>query len=657
MGEWISCMNEEAGILPSDNTFPYFLNIEESSPYFTDAQTAVEYGILSTSYPFAPEEPLTKEWAAYTLVHLSGHEISQGYSIKDRSDSLFPKEIETAVNMGLMQLDHRSKFYPKKELKKDEAKQLLEKVISYINHPILKHVEDVKLNDNVKPIQVASVTFQEENMEVWFETEEEVAKGSVIYWIDEDGREQVFEIVTVQKDGFGWNAIVKALDPLSYLQEIHLEGETDVNFDDVQIFDEDAVSSSNSYGLQFMAVHKKTRTIQGYTVSYSVSSSGIRAEISKTLEHGEKMYANFELNGIKVKYKWFSQKDNLDNAFFQIEANTQENLGVSKAEYRKLFGDFSALSSQDFIHSLSSFLKPKSDVSAVEIPICTLQVPVTGSSTLTLKAKLSILLYATGETKLALTQNHLLGMEMRNGHARMIHEFKHNQECSIRAETGMTGNTTFSLNFLQQNLMDIAVSAGAKAKVSAIAHLYDEDGKDHETTLDYPIDIVEDLSQENQNVFICGDMQANWVLKMQLNSTGSLLGKFGFGKSMDILNAENAPLLSSGSSHIENWKIVPSCTYRNRKRMKTEKSLSVTERIRLNSYSLIVSTQKGTQIVITGLPKGYSVSDLYYETGDSTIAAVSENGYVTGLRQGSTQITIQTKDGSYSVICSILVTK
>ena len=55
-------------------------------------------------------------------------------NIKDISDSNFKKQIEAAVSSGLMKLDHRSMFYPKQVLDREEAITYFAKAVTYINN-------------------------------------------------------------------------------------------------------------------------------------------------------------------------------------------------------------------------------------------------------------------------------------------------------------------------------------------------------------------------------------------------------------------------------------------------------------------------------------------------------------------------------------------
>lgn len=55
------------------------------------------------------------------------------------------------------------------------------------------------------------------------------------------------------------------------------------------------------------------------------------------------------------------------------------------------------------------------------------------------------------------------------------------------------------------------------------------------------------------------------------------------------------------------------------------------------------------------LPKGYSLDDLMCTSGNSSIVEVDSNGGITAKKEGSTVLTISTKDGKYKAYCAVTV--
>lgn len=59
-------------------------------------------------------------------------------------------------------------------------------------------------------------------------------------------------------------------------------------------------------------------------------------------------------------------------------------------------------------------------------------------------------------------------------------------------------------------------------------------------------------------------------------------------------------------------------------------------------------------IQITGIPKGYSESELVWSSDNPSVAAVS-GGHVTAVGSGVAMITVRTADGMYEAFCTVSV--
>ncbi|MEE8807070.1 MAG: Ig-like domain-containing protein [Lactimicrobium sp.] len=660
IGEWMNEAAQRAGLSKEVTETPYFANVTADSPYFVPVQSAVDFGILETQYAIDPEAELSRQWAAYTMVNLLGASLTDASQLKDVSTSPFASHCETAVQLGLMQADGQQRFFPERVMSKEEALHLLDDVVKQINDPSIATKEKAVISQDADIVRIQPLSFDESKGIILLEPKDDISAGSLVSWMDEDGREYVYEVNDLSEDGSKSVLHVVPADLSSYSDELQLEGEDTIDFSKAEILedpDDDTASIQDPF-LSPASIHKlqRQKTINGYTVVWSATSSGITASVSKNLGAGSEASARLRLNGIKVKYKWYSRKDDVNNAFFRLSAHSEESLQVKAGSYKTLYGDFSALKAKDFPDTLAGFLKEKKEMAETEIPICTIRVPVNGSSTVTVKARLFLRLFTSGKVQLTLSQDHVMGMEARNGSVRVIRDFDHDQNALIKADAGLTGNLRFSLDFLKQQLMDIGMEAGAKAAVSATMHLFDEEGEMTSVPSVFDADVTDELAQGNPDVLVCTDINAYWLLKLHLNSSSSLLGRLGFGKDLSILDGDNASIFPHGAKHMENWQFVDECTRTSRhKAIKSEEKIAVRQRIQLSSYARTVGAGQSVSIEITGLPQGYSRKDLVYTCADTAIVSVSSDGTVTGIQPGSTEITIATKDGKYSVKLSVLV--
>jgi uncharacterized protein YjdB len=204
-------------------------------------------------------------------------------------------------------------------------------------------------------------------------------------------------------------------------------------------------------------------------------------------------------------------------------------------------------------------------------------------------------------------------------------------------------------------LIDAGLQTGAAMSLSTVLHLFDEDGNHSVCSSAVPPDAAEEMSAGNPDVLVCADIHAGWILNLRLNSASSFLGRKGFGKSINLLNVNNAPLFPGMKTHLENFVFVDRCTRGDRMRKTDYDEIAVTKMISMDRYSLIVYAGTQETIHITGLPEGYSFEDLQFTSEDPSIASVDHTGLVKGYQEGNTVVTVSTKDRKHQVECHIMV--
>ena len=198
LGEWTDTVIDDMQIEPSTTQKPYFINVDVDSPYFDSTQTAVEWGILTTNAPYDPNQQLTREWTAYTLVNLAGLE-PVGADFNDASDSQFADYVQAAVNFGLFTLDKRNCFEPNALIDKSQALALLDKTINYYDHQDLSEQADLEFVEDV-PIQTVTpiaVERDDTTTQLTIPTTQTVAVDDVVTYTDENGMSQSGQVEAV----------------------------------------------------------------------------------------------------------------------------------------------------------------------------------------------------------------------------------------------------------------------------------------------------------------------------------------------------------------------------------------------------------------------------------------------------------------------------
>ena len=79
------------------------------------------------------------------------------------------------------------------------------------------------------------------------------------------------------------------------------------------------------------------------------------------------------------------------------------------------------------------------------------------------------------------------------------------------------------------------------------------------------------------------------------------------------------------------------------------------ESVSLSHTTLEIAKDATAQLTATVLPENASNPAVTWESSDETIATVSENGLVTGIKAGTATITVTTMDGSKTATCAVTV--
>ena len=660
LGEWIQELVEETGIDISHNEEPYFTTVNKDNPYFDYVQSAVEYGILDSKESLNTEETLNRLWLAYTAVHFA-HPSYQAYAkdIEDITDCYFAKEVETAVSTGIMKLDEHNRFNGNDIVTKQEAEEVLKKAVKIADERVItKTKTDIQFHEeqNAKDISLQDYISDHE-MLIGYDTD--LQEGEYVHWYDErDHLEHYGRIQTIQDETDGRHITYEDIDLLGITERMELSGSADVDFTKAEIVGGNGELIQSAAGDTFtnMASYAFTKSfnLEGYKVTLYGGISGLKAEVKKELPHGAKAYANIRVGGVHCDYEWLSEENSLKDVYVKVKFDSEQNAGVKTTSYKKKAGDFSKLDPKDFVNSIRGFFVNSGDAVEKTITLASVRMPVPNAPLMNIQMSLDMTVYVSGKIELTLHQSNVLGCEIRNGHARMIHSTDPDVYTDIKASTKLLGSVNFALLMTNLRLCDLALQAGTEAYVQPVVHLYD--GDEHMVeNMDVPLSELDELASENENVLVCADYSAKMIGQVKVNSSSTVLGKFGLSRTLNVFSDDKYNLVPDGYRHMENMQFVKECTRKNRKKKVQYEEITVSDKIRMERYAIAVAVNGYRQINVTGLPEGYSVSDLIYESKDTDTAIVSSNGRVTGKKSGSCEVTVTTNDGKYSISLSVLV--
>ncbi len=442
------------------------------------------------------------------------------------------------------------------------------------------------------------------------------------------------------------------LDDIFY--DMDLSGTYEIDFSQAEVVpyhsEEDSLYRNNLYHL--LAEKGNTFYTDGFKVSYTLSKSGITVYVAKDVK-GMNLYGEFSLNHVQPSFKWAYEEGDLKNCFFTVALNTSERFGVSCDKYGDYYLKFKDLDSSTFYSLLKSMVSPMDDKNEASIPICRIRTPIPNLPTVYINLDLLVKLSANGKAELVLSGKHNLGFETKKGQLRLIKDLTHDLNTDIAASAKAAIGVNVSLEAADLRLADIELDTGLKAEAKSTLHLYREDGSFESEASNISYSALQDISKENPDVKVCGDISLYWMMDLLFNTSKSQLNKLGFSRSFSILNEENQ--VFGNMHHIENGHFVPTCTVKERDQTKETEPIN-SDKIELEAYARVLHVGETYQIPIRSIPEGYRISELRYFSSDNVVATVRA-GTVSAEKPGNARITVQTPDEAFDAYINILVSE
>lgn len=483
-------------------------------------------------------------------------------------------------------------------------------------------------------------------------TENELNIGEYIYLEDENIYKKVVGFYNGQYilEDVSFEEIIESLEiedsyKLDLSNSIDTPGEVSLEYENNDLY--------VNNGKNLLASKTKSFNSNGFRVSYKINTSGIEARISKNV-NGLNMFFDVSISNIKPSYKWNYKDGKVESAYFKVDFKSVEEIGASIGRYKNYYLDLKDKDSSSFVNLAKSIIKKSNDEVEATVKICEIKTPIPQMPLLFLNIEVLAKIYTSGKMEIVLSNSNTKGFEVKNGLFRIISD----DDRDINFKVGGSAKSALGLNFnleaVKYRLMDIEVDAGIKASMYTTMHLYDSDGNKTEETTDLTYSSLDELSNENNDVKVCGDVSLNWLLDVKLNTSKTLLYKFGLSKDFEILDEKNQVL--GNKTHIENFTFVSKCTRKDRLKStnNTTETLNV-DKILLDKYSKVLKLNEEYSVNIKNLPSGYTVNDLVYSSEKKEVAIIDTNGVIKALSKGASEIKISTSDGKYSSSINILV--
>jgi len=513
----------------------------------------------------------------------------------------------------------------KQTVSRQEGEEVIDKTVAYLNDREYEPFFDFRYSRELK------------------EEDDELCAGDIVY-TDEGYKKAVeYDEDIILEDA-------QFEDVFTYLE---IADSYYIDFEEAEVIPYGQEYVNTSYvneKFNLLSSNNHVFNTDGFRVSYTLNKAGIDVHISRDID-GVNIYGDLSLHNVKPVFKWLYEEDDVKNCYFNISFKTTEKIGASIGRYGNYHLNFRDVDASSFKSLIGSLIEKQKDEVEATIPICQIKTPIPNVPTAFLNLDLLIKLYVSGKAELVLYNNHSIGFETRNGNIRFINDTDRDLDAIIQASAKAALGLNINLEAVSFRIADIELDGGVKALVKSTLHLYDEKGEVTSEASDYALSTLQELSDGNPDVKVCGDLSLYYLLDLIINTSRSQMAKYGFTRTYHILDEDNQ--IFNNLSHIEDGHFVKKCT-RNSRPVLVEMEEVKSTRIVLNSYAEVLKQDETFQIEILGLPEGYKKSDLIYTSDNPDIATVS-GGLIRPAASGSTKINVQTRDEKYSAYVNVLV--
>ena len=238
MGLWLSMIANAFGMETYTSKEPYFDNIDETNPYFTAVQAAVEWEILDENMAFSTEDILTYNEALITLVN-AGEFLGEDASEKEK------------IAYGIENFDSSIRgYWGKRDIPFQRAAAMLEKAsVQWRYKTYTDCITEVAFEENVCDLADSDISYTRVDDTVTLENGEGLnlsLKEGDVYTLPatEDTPSSINRVKTITYEN-GRAVIVNdpcftQEDALESIQELKIQETETINFDRIiGIYDED----------------------------------------------------------------------------------------------------------------------------------------------------------------------------------------------------------------------------------------------------------------------------------------------------------------------------------------------------------------------------------------------------------------------------------
>lgn len=453
--QWLHDLTELFDMTVEEDNYPdnYFSDISDKDEYYRDVMVATEFGLVDVEegYELKPEEPVTREFAAYTMNVCMGYVAEENSSYSFSDTAAFEYQNEEHYQAAQAAVDHNwialknGKFCPKQNLTEEEKANM------WVDAQELQEFSEIDENydgsavfaDDVieipKSVELTFEEYEDGTYVTLFDYTESVNTGDkVAIW--KDGIPDVYQVISAENMGSGLVLGVQKTDKENDIEKMDIQGVAEgdlanaVSLDGGTMVWIEGGTAEQSY--------EDGRQIKDPRFSGTKNFDAIKK--SKTGELGDGLTAEISVTipNPKVKYK----ATLLDESFAELDMDIISSITIK--------GDM-----------MENIGLP------VEVPM--VDVPVLGVG----KVKVSMAITAQGQCSVSSTYVTETRVSYRPGKGSALTTNFYKKKFTFSAEAELTATLTASCGITEIKNWNASVWAKIGPRAAIKAWTYDDDEK------------------------------------------------------------------------------------------------------------------------------------------------------------------------------------
>ncbi len=453
--QWLHDLTELFDMTVEEDNYPdnYFSDISDKDEYYRDVMVATEFGLVDVEegYELKPEEPVTREFAAYTMNVCMGYVAEENSSYSFSDTATFEYQNEEHYQAAQAAVDHNwialknGKFCPKQNLTEEEKANM------WVDAQELQEFSEIDENydgsavfaDDVieipKSVELTFEEYEDGTYVTLFDYTESVNTGDkVAIW--KDGIPDVYQVISAENMGSGLVLGVQKTDEENDIEKMDIQGVAEgdlanaVSLDGGTMVWIEGGTAEQSY--------EDGRQIKDPRFSGTKNFDAIKK--SKTVELGDGLTAEISVTipNPKVKYK----ATLLDESFAELDMDIISSITIK--------GDM-----------MENIGLP------VEVPM--VDVPVLGVG----KVKVSMAITAQGQCSVSSTYVTETRVSYRPGKGSALTTNFYKKKFTFSAEAELTATLTASCGITEIKNWNASVWAKIGPRAAIKAWTYDDDEK------------------------------------------------------------------------------------------------------------------------------------------------------------------------------------